>query len=98
MPEYNKAMQQKKSCELYAYVLTEQNKDVPDDILECIISDDYLVDCALQLANEIQGMDSETFKRLVYGNESTLSRDLANWWTMYQESEKLYKEIIQTYI
>jgi hypothetical protein len=96
MPEYNKDMQQRKNCELYAYVLAELDKEIPDDILECVMDGDYLVDCVLQLANELKALDTEKFNQLVYNSEASLSRDLANWWTMYQESERLQEELRQT--
>ena len=96
MSPSNKEMQLRKTCELYAYLLVSQDKEVPDEILECAMSYDYPVDCVAQLSQEIQNLDSESFERILKNIESQQSRDLSNWWDMQQEAERLSKELIKT--
>lgn len=92
----NKEMQLRKTCELYAYLLVSQGKEVPDEILECAMSYDYPVECATMLSKEIESLDSESFERILNNTASQESRDLANWWQMQQEADRLSKELRQT--
>jgi hypothetical protein len=96
MPDYNKEMQQRKNCELYAYVLAELGQDIPDHILECAMSDEYPVDCVADLAKSLEDMGADDFERIVYDKESALACDLAKWWTMYLESDRLRQELVTT--
>lgn len=80
----NREVQARKTCELYAYVLISQDKEVPDAILECASSYDYPVECVSELARELQSLDSATFERIVNNPFSQEARDLARWWDMYQ--------------
>ncbi len=96
MPAYNQQMQQRKNCELYAYVLTELGLEVPDHILECAISDEYPVDCVADLAKALEDMGADDFERIVYDKESQLALDLSKWWTMYLESDRLRQELRST--
>ena len=85
----NRELQLRKTCKLYAYVLASQGKEIPEAIQECADSsdaDEYdcLVDCVAELSEAIQGLDSETFERIVNNTESSEARELSHWWEMYQ--------------
>ena len=84
MSPTNREIQLQKNCKLYAYVLESQGKEVDYAIQECADSYDYPVDCVKELEQELKSLDSETFKKIVHNKELQESRDLANWWTMYQ--------------
>ena len=92
----NKEMRERKNCELYAYLLTSLDKEVPDEILECIISYDYPLDCVSDLFKELKSLDSEVFEKIVNNKDSKESRELASWWKMHQEATKLGDDIVQT--
>ena len=94
----NKEMQLRKTCELYVYVLVSQGKEVPDEIQECADSYDYdyLVDCVAELSETLEVLDSDTFDRIVNNTQSKEARDLAYWWEMQQEADRLSKALIQT--
>ncbi len=94
----NKEMQLRKTCELYVYVLVSQGKEVPDEIQECADSYDYdyLVDCVAKLSEALEGLDSDTFDRIVHNTESKEARDLAYWWEMQQEADRLSQALIKT--
>lgn len=93
MQPSNKEMQQRKTCELYAYVLRSQGKEVPEAVQECADSYDDLIDCVEMLSKEIESLDSETFDRVVNDTQSQDSRDLASWWKMHQEAQRLYRSM-----
>lgn len=80
----NREVQLRKTCELYAYVLLSQNKEVPDEILECASSYDYPVECVAELSKELQNLDALTYERIVNNPFSQEARDLARWWDMYR--------------
>jgi len=80
----NREIQLRKTCQLYAYVLKSQGKEVPEHIQECTASYDYLVDCVSQLSEAIQSLDSDTFEKIVNDPQSEKARDLSQWWEMYQ--------------
>lgn len=80
----NKEIQLQKTCQLYAYVLALQGKNVPEEIQECSVSYDYLVDCVADLAQELKDLDSDTFDRIVNNTQSQRALDLSHWWEMYQ--------------
>jgi hypothetical protein len=89
MSHYNKEMQLRKTCKLYAYVLEAQGKEVPESILECRDSDgseeyDCLIDCVADLSQALKSFDSETFERIVKNTQVEEARELAHWWEMYQ--------------
>ena len=84
MKPTNREIQQRKTCQLYVYVLISQGKEVPDEIQECAVSYDYPVDCVAQLSKELKGLDSDTFEKIVNNTQSNKGRDLAQWWEMYQ--------------
>ena len=98
MAPSNKEMQRQKNCKLYAYLLLAQNKEVPDHILECAYSHDcdYPVECAAELAEEIKGLDSDTFEKIVNDKESPEARELAHWWEMRQEADRLGQLLVKT--
>ena len=80
----NREIQLQKTCELYAYVLKCQGKDVTEDVQECADSYDYLIDCTKELAKEIENLDSQSFDAMINNSEAPEARNLANWWAMYQ--------------
>ena len=94
----NKELRLRKNCQLYVYLLVSQSKEVPEEIQECADSYDYdfLVDCVTLLSDEIEGLDSETFEKIVNNTESKEARELAYWWEMHQEANRLREEIVQT--
>lgn len=89
MSNSNRELQLRKTCGLYAYVLSAQGKEVPEMIQECADSsdsDEYdcLVDCVAELSEVLKGFDSETFERIVNNSDSSDARELSHWWEMYQ--------------
>lgn len=94
----NKELRLRKNCQLYVYVLVSQGKEVPEEIQECAHSYDYdfLVDCVKQLSDEIEGLDSDTFEKIVNNKESNEARELAYWWEMHQAANRLGDEIAKT--
>jgi hypothetical protein len=96
MSATNKEMQLQRNCQLYAYVLTSQGKEVPEHIQEGTESYDYLVDCVAELSQEVKGLDSETFEKVVNNIQIQEARELAYWWKMYQEATKLGQSLTQT--
>lgn len=94
----NKEMQLRKTCQLYMYVLVSQGKEIPYEIMECAHSYDYLVDCVTELSEALKSLDSDTFDKIVNNTESREARELAHWWEMYQDADRLRKEIKQTYL
>lgn len=89
MGNANKEMQLRKTCKLYAYVLTAQGKEVPESILECRDSDgseeyDCIVDCVADLSHVLKNLDTDTFNKIVKNTDSQEARELAHWWEMYQ--------------
>lgn len=84
MSPTNKEIQLRKNCQLYAYVLNELGKEIPEEIQECSESFDYPVECATQLFQILQSLDSDTFNKIVKNKESQVACDLSNWWKMYQ--------------
>lgn len=80
----NKEMQLRKTCQLYAYVLLSQGKEVPEEIQECTVSYDYPVECVAELSQALKDLDSDTFEKIVNNTQSKEARDLAQWWKMYQ--------------
>lgn len=92
----NKEMQLRKTCQLYAYVLASQGQEVPEEIHECTDSYDYLVDCTAKLSQLLKELDSDTFNRVVYDTDSKEARDLAHWWDMNQEADRLCKTLVST--
>lgn len=80
----NREVQLRKTCQLYAYVLTSQGQEVPEEIQECADAYDYPVDCVTELSQVLKGLDSDTFEKIVNNSQSKEARDLAQWWEMYQ--------------
>ena len=98
MSPSNKEMQRSRNCQLYAYLLVEQDKEVPEEILEGAISYEYAIDCVAQFAEEIKSLDSATFEKIVNNKDSQEARELAYWWEMCQEADRLRKELVTTCI
>jgi len=94
----NKELRLRKNCQLYVYLLVSQSKEVPEEIQECADSYDYdfLVDCVTQLSDELEGLDSDTFEKIVNNTESNDARELSYWWKMHQEANRVREEIVQT--
>ncbi len=87
----NKEMQLNKNCQLYVYLLESLGKEVPDEIQECAESYDYVLNCVKELLEEVKGLDSETFDRILNNKEVLASRELSYWWEMQQEADRLHK-------
>lgn len=84
MSPTNREVQLSKTCQLYAYVLASQGKEVPEVIQECADSYDYPVDCVKELSQELRDLDSDIFDKIVHKAQSQEARDLEQWWEMYQ--------------
>ena len=93
MASSNKEMQLRKTCQLYAYVLSSLGREVPEAIQDCMEDDDYLVDCVDQLASTLEGLDPASFEMIVNSDPSSQARDLAKWWKMRQEADKLHSTL-----
>ena len=93
MSPSNKEMQLRKNCELYVYVLVSLDKEIPEEIVECATSYDYPIDCVSKLAQELEGLDSDTFDRIVNDTNSQEARDLSNWWEMHKEADRLHQAL-----
>lgn len=91
MSPSNKEMQLRKNCELYAYLLTSLGKEIPEEIEECLESYDYVSNCVAELYKELQGLDSQTFDKIVNDKEKLESRELSYWWQMQQEADRLHR-------
>ena len=91
MSPTNKEMQLRKNCELYAYVLKSLGKEVPEEIEDCLASYEYVTNCVSELFLEIQNLKDEEFERLVNNKNILESRELAYWWEMRQEADRLHK-------
>jgi len=91
MSPSNKEIQLSKNCQLYAYALRAQGKEVPEEIQDCVDSYEYVLNCVKELYKEIQEMDSQTFQRVVKNSELLESRELSYWWDMQQEADRLHR-------
>lgn len=98
MARINKEMQLQKNCRLYTYLLRSQDKEVPEDILECAYEYDcdYPVECSRELAEELKALDKVTFEKIVNNPNFKEAQELAHWWEMHQEAEELRQAIKQT--
>jgi len=94
MAPTNREIQFQKTCELYAYLLTAQGKEVDYAIDECANSYDYPVDCMKELAQALKDLDSVSFEKIVNNTELQEARDLANWWKMYQGYTPVPKSVL----
>ena len=84
MSPNNREIQLRKTCQLYAYVLKSQGKEVPEEIQECAASFDYSLDCVEKLSQALVNLDSDSFEKIVNNTQSKEAHDLSNWWEMYQ--------------
>ena len=84
MSPNNREIQLRKTCQLYAYVLKSQGKEVPEEIQECAASFDYSIDCVEKLSQALVNLDSDSFEKIVNNTQSKQAQDLSNWWEMYQ--------------
>lgn len=89
----NQEMQLQKNCQLYAYVLISQGKEVPQEIEDCIESYEYTLHCSDRLFQEIEDLDSDTFDKIINNKELLESRELSYWWEMHQEANRLHKAL-----
>lgn len=89
----NKEMQLRKNCQLYAYVLLSLDKEIPEEIQDCIDSYEYVVNCVAELSQELQSLDTDTFEKIVNNTELLESRELAYWWEMHQEADRLHRSL-----
>ena len=91
MSSLNKEMQLRKTCELYSYLLTAQGKEVPDEIQESLyFIEDYPVNCVAELSEEVKSLDSQSFEKIVNNKDVQAALDLAYWWKMYKEVDRLH--------
>lgn len=91
MSPSNKEMQLRKNCQLYAYLLDALGKEIPEEIVDCIDSYEYVINCVSSLYEEIQNLNSEDFERILNNKELLESRELAYWWEMQQEADRLHR-------
>ena len=84
MSATNREVQLRKTCQLYAYVLSAQGQEIPETIQECADAYDYPVDCVKELYQALEDLDTETFDKVVNDPHSLQARNLASWWKMYQ--------------
>ncbi|HIC42777.1 MAG TPA: hypothetical protein EYO73_00320 [Sulfurimonas sp.] len=96
MTPSNKEMQLRRNCQLYAYLLVSQDKEVPEMIQDAIDDYDYLIDCVVDLSEELKSLDTDTFERIVNNKDSQEARELAYWWEMCQEADRLRKVLVST--
>lgn len=89
----NKELQLCKNCQLYAYILTFQGKAVPQEIQDCMDDYEYVINCSEDLSKEIEGLDSDTFERVMNNKEVLESRELLYWWEMYKEYNRIQREL-----
>lgn len=87
----NREIQQRKTCQIFAYVLHSLGKEVPYHIDECADSYEYPVNCVEELSQELQGLDTQTLNKIMNNPHIQESSDLKHWWEMFQEVEKLHK-------
>jgi hypothetical protein len=91
MSPSNKEMQLQKNCELYAYLLRSLGKEIPEYIQECIDSYEDVFNCMADLDALLKALDAKTFDTIVNNKESLESRELAYWWEMRQEADRLHR-------
>ncbi len=96
MQPTNQELQLHKNCQLYAYLLKMQKKEVPEHIQECLDSYEYVTNCVEELLKELKSLDEESFEKIVNNTDSIESRELAYWWEMQQEADRLRKDLAQT--
>ena len=86
----NQEMQLCKNCQLYAYVLVSQGKEIPEEIQDCIDSYEYVVQCSKELYKEIEKLSADDFDRIVNNEELLESRELSYWWKMHKEYDDIF--------
>lgn len=91
MSPTNKEMQLSKNCQLYAYVLKAQGKEIPEEIQDCIDDYEYVVNCVAKLYEEIKNLNKDSFDKILNNKESLESRELSYWWDMQQEADRLHR-------
>ena len=84
MKPTNREIQQRKTCQLYAYVLASLGEKIPLEIVDCVDSYGDPVDCVSDLSQALKSLDSDTYEKIVNNTDSQEARDLAQWWEMYQ--------------
>lgn len=89
----NKEMQLRKNCELYAYVLTAQGKEIPEVIQDGLDDYEYIINCSEDLYKEVENLDTDTFQTIVNNKEVQGSRELSYWWKMYKEYNQIQIEL-----
>jgi len=91
MSPSNKEMQLRKNCELYAYLLKSLGKEIPEEIEDCIADYEYVLNCVAELYKAVESLSSEDFERIVNNKDILESRELAYWWEMQQEADRLHR-------
>ena len=94
----NKELQLRKNCQLYKYLLVSLGKEVPGHIEECAnaFDADYLVNCASELSEALKELDRETLDKIINDPHSKVAHELAFWWEMQQEADRLGKTLTKT--
>ena len=72
-------------------MLKSLGKEIPEEIEECLESYDYVINCVAELKRELQGVDSQTFDKILNNKEKLESRELSYWWQMQQEADRLHR-------
>ena len=93
MSASNKEMQLQKNCQLYAYVLTSLNQEVPEEIQDCAAFYEDTMHCATELYELLKSLDSDTFEKIVKNKDLLEARELSYWWEMHQEADRLHKAL-----
>jgi len=93
MEPSNKELQLCKNCQLYAYLLEAQGKEVPEEIEDCVNFYEYVVDCVSELYAELKSLDGDTFEKIVNNKDSIQSRELSYWWEINQEADRLHRAL-----
>jgi len=91
MSTINKEMQLQRNCRLYMYLLKSQGKEVPEEIQDCAEDYDYIINCTEQLTQAVNGLDSESYEKIVNNKDSSEAAELRHWLEMLKEADRLHK-------
>lgn len=93
MSPTNQELQLSKNCQLFAYLLRSLGKEVPEHIEDCANSYEYVYNCVSELLETLKNLDEESFQKVVHDTKRVESRELAYWWEMQQEADRLHKAL-----
>lgn len=91
MSSLNKEMQLQKNCQLYLYLLESLGMEIPEAVEECAASYEDVFNCVNEMAALLESLDKSTFDAIVYNKERLESRELAYWWEMRKEADRLHR-------